>query len=81
MGKWGWLSPCVVRDGCSRRVLGWAWMILKRHGLLGVRCGWRIRCGVVCLMVWFFAVHIGSVVSGVSGIGDRSVDGPDWGVF
>lgn len=56
-------------------------MILKRHGLLGVRCGWRIRCGVVCLMVWFFAVHIGSVVSGVSGIGDRSVDGPDWGVF
>lgn len=47
-GKGGWLSPCVVRDGCSRRVLGWAMDDTQTTRLVerALRMAHTLRCGV-----------------------------------
>ena len=40
----GWLYLCAVRDGCSRRVIGWAIDEYLRTDLVSPRWRWRWRC-------------------------------------
>jgi hypothetical protein len=48
----GWLYLCVIRDGHSRRVLGWAMSSVQDSHLVEVHCAWHIPCAVMYLMGW-----------------------------